>query len=58
MHNKNEFNQLCKYLIHSLNSSRNRKRMNIFGKFIYLLKEVHIYFPSVDILQGTQRYAK
>ncbi|KAK4734816.1 hypothetical protein R3W88_009077 [Solanum pinnatisectum] len=32
--------------------------MNVFGKFLSLLKQVHINLSLVDVLQGIPRYAK
>ena len=37
---------------------KKNKEDECFGKFIELLKQVHINLPLVDILQGIPKYAK
>ncbi|XP_049355722.1 uncharacterized protein LOC125820325 [Solanum verrucosum] len=37
---------------------KKQKEDECFGKFLSLLKQVHINFPLVDVLQGIPRYAK
>ncbi|KAK4709645.1 hypothetical protein R3W88_004158 [Solanum pinnatisectum] len=37
---------------------KKHKKDECFGKFLSLLKEVHINLPLVDVLQGIPRYAK
>ncbi|KAK4733941.1 hypothetical protein R3W88_008202 [Solanum pinnatisectum] len=37
---------------------KKQKEDECFGKFLSLLKQVHINLPLVDVLQGIPRYAK